>query len=618
MIRFFTRWCVLGFMVSFASTPSALAQLAQHPTFASTLAADAAAPCQLHGVVRDDQGRPIAGAVVSALGSTTVFAVSDAQGRFAFRSLPPGPYLVRAHLQGYLPERGRIIQVSATGQTAWTIALTRRDPDKTSAPVVAAGLGPTETAPATGTPEDDHGEVAWRLRHAPRSVLKSAEQAVAGLEDQPSFIEDSLTGISRAVGTPARLASSLFADASLNGQINLLTTTSFDRPQDLFTTSALTPHGVAYIALAAPTASGEWTMRGGITEGDLASWIVAGAYRRAETADHRYEAGLSYAMQRYLGGNADALAAMRDGSRNVGAMYAYDNWKLVPRLTLGYGARYAKYDYLADGGLVSPRASVMVQPLADDPLTLKATVSHREIAPGAEEFVPSAIGPWLPPERTFSSVSRRPFVPERMDHVEFAAEREWPNDVVIGMRVFRQRVDDQIVTLFGVRETRAALGHYYVGTAGDVDLHGWSVSVSRTLREGVRASIDYTQASARWSGSWDEPAISRVAPLAVRDDEHVHDVTASFEAVVAPTSTRVFALYKVSDGFASPDAAATPRFDFQVSQALPFLNSTNTQWEMLVAVRTLFREDPLDSSVYDELLVVHPPKRLVGGLTVRF
>jgi hypothetical protein len=55
-----------------------------------------------------------------------------------------------------------------------------------------------------------------------------------------------------------------------------------------------------------------------------------------------------------------------------------------------------------------------------------------------------------------------------------------------------------------------------------------------------------------------------------------------------------------------------------VSQALPFLNFTNTQWEMLVAVRTLFREDPLDASVYDELLVVRPPKRLVGGVTVRF
>jgi len=32
----------------------------------------------------------------------------------------------------------------------------------------------------------------------------------------------------------------------------------------------------------------------------------------------------------------------------------------------------------------------------------------------------------------------------------------------------------------------------------------------------------------------------------------------------------------------------------------------------------MFRDDLLDSSVYDELLVVRPPKRVVGGLTVRF
>ena len=43
-----------------------------------------------------------------------------------------------------------------------------------------------------------------------------------------------------------------------------------------------------------------------------------------------------------------------------------------------------------------------------------------------------------------------------------------------------------------------------------------------------------------------------------------------------------------------------------------------TEWEMLVAVRNLFREGALDASVYDELLVVRPPKRIVGGLTVRF
>jgi hypothetical protein len=39
---------------------------------------------------------------------------------------------------------------------------------------------------------------------------------------------------------------------------------------------------------------------------------------------------------------------------------------------------------------------------------------------------------------------------------------------------------------------------------------------------------------------------------------------------------------------------------------------------MLVAVRNLFREEALEASVYDELLVMRPPKRIVGGVTVRF
>ncbi len=63
----------------------------------------------LHGVVLDERGNPIEGAVVSALGSTSAFAVSDRDGRFTLRNLPAGPYLVRAHLQGYLPARGRIM-----------------------------------------------------------------------------------------------------------------------------------------------------------------------------------------------------------------------------------------------------------------------------------------------------------------------------------------------------------------------------------------------------------------------------------------------------------------------------------------------------------------------------
>ena len=60
------------------------------------------------------------------------------------------------------------------------------------------------------------------------------------------------------------------------------------------------------------------------------------------------------------------------------------------------------------------------------------------------------------------------------------------------------------------------------------------------------------------------------------------------------------------------------RFDVQVRQSLPFMDFSTAKWEMLIGVRNFFRETAPDQSVYDELLVVHPPKRIVGGLTLKF
>jgi len=39
---------------------------------------------------------------------------------------------------------------------------------------------------------------------------------------------------------------------------------------------------------------------------------------------------------------------------------------------------------------------------------------------------------------------------------------------------------------------------------------------------------------------------------------------------------------------------------------------------VLVCVRNLFRDPNDPGSIYDELLVVRPPKRVVGGFLVRF
>ena len=81
-----------------ASPSSGLAQQtvpARAPEFRSVSAMLNGA---IKGVVSDDVGGPLAGAMVSALGATMAMTVTDANGRFSLDKLPAGDYTLRAHL----------------------------------------------------------------------------------------------------------------------------------------------------------------------------------------------------------------------------------------------------------------------------------------------------------------------------------------------------------------------------------------------------------------------------------------------------------------------------------------------------------------------------------------
>jgi hypothetical protein len=595
---------------------------------------------ELVGVVLDDRGLPLAGAVVSALGSSTLFAISDRDGRFAFRRLPPGAYVVRAHLKGYQSGRARLLQVRASSSegVATTASITLRRPvEAESRPdVLAAGVGaPTGSAPPEETDAHAHGEVAWRLRHLKRSVLKEATNGLtlSGWQTEPptgsrsdAFWRESLAGLGWAVDGSTRLASALFSDLGFDGQVNFLTSTSFDRPQDLLTSDAGMPRGVALVSLERPGPNGLWRMRGALTHGDLSSWLVSGSYVRTSSHTHEYEAGFSYGMQRYIGSSAATLATMSRDSRSVAAMHGYDTWAPRTGVHVTYGAEFATSDYLEDDALLSPRFSVALQPISGDSLAIRTTVSRREVAPGMEEFLPPSGGVWLPPERTFSAVSSSgTLYPERTDHVEIEAERAMAG-VVVGVRVFRQHGEDQVAALFGGGSAgpSATTGHYHVGSTGDFEATGWGLRMSRVVGDTVRASVAYTRADTAWaSRGADRRPLMHIARAAVRDADRIHDVTAMLESQWAPTATRVLMLYKVASAGAATDTEAEPalvgtRFEVQVNQGLPFLRFTNAHWEALVAVRNMFYGDVMNASLYDELLVVRPPTRVLGGVTVKF
>jgi len=597
------------------SSPKRVTQIAAATTGAIT------------GTVLDDRGKPLDGVVVSATGGSTAFALSDRAGQFSLQALMPGPYLVRANRDGYLPGRSTIVNVRPSTREVSRFML-RREGDATEPAVALAGVGATEIVPAEKSGDGrDESETAWRLRHLKRSILKEATDLAAVQEQNTDdwFLTDSLQLLGHAVGSSARVAGSLFTHP-LQGQVNLLTTGAFDAPGELLRMDRT--RGVTYFALGAPVGDhGEWAVKAALNQGDLSSWILSGNYLTRQPVAHSYQVGMSYGSHRYEGGNAIALAAISQGSRDVGAVYGYDDWKIAERLTIGYGVHYAHYDYLVDApAAISPRLSATLA--ATETLRLHAVVTRHVAAPGAEEFLPPATAQVLPPERTFSPLTSRGFRAEDLRHYEVGVERLL-DGATIGFRVFQQNVDDQLVTVFGLRtddSPSSDIGHYFVGSAGAVDLRGWGVTLTHNFASNVRGSFDYSLADADWTNqrSLDRGRLARSMPSALRNDvERVHDFTTTLETELPQSGTRVYILYKLNSAYIRADGSESQpgldgRWDVQVSQGLPFMNLMNTQWEMLVAVRNLFRESFTETSIYDELLVARPPKRLIGGITVKF
>ena len=583
------------------------------------------------GTVMDESGAAVPGAMVSVLGVTLASTVTDERGQFSLNQLPLGDYLLRAHMLGFAASTGSMIRVGSSTpfqrvqlrRLEVTVADATGEAPVKARPIIAAGfeLPRGGDGASSASSEHPHDDAAWWTRHLKRSILKDSSQILVLTDDDPMPSTGSI--FERAMGSAASVASSLFTDFPFSGEVNFLTTGSV-APGAMLSTTAL-PRGVAYLALAAPAPGGDWSIRGAMSQGDLSSWNVAGAYAsRPNGGPHRYDFGVSYSTQEYLGGNPAALAAVRDGSRNVGELYAFDEWEISPTLSVEYGARYAHYDYLQQRGLLSPKFGVSVEVVPET--TVHVALEQRMVAPGAEEFLTtSSPGPWLPPERTFAPLGAGDLRAERGRFVDVGLDRQLGDAFIVGVSRFHQSVDDQLVTIFGLSMPGGpqSVGHYYVAGAGAVEADGWQVRLNTAANARLQGSVQYSRTEARWIGRGAQDLLATAATSAIRPDvEELHDLTTSLTADIRETATRVFVICKVNNGFVSPGLGSTgtmtdARFGIQVNQALP-VAFAGTKWEVLVGLRNLFRDPADPASVYDELLVVRPPKRLVGGFLVRF
>ena len=614
-----------------------------------------AATGRLLGAVWDAAGAAGGAIVVSATGPAGTVATRCRQPcRFAFQDLPPGVYVLRAHVPGSFLSSRSVVELKPGVATFHAMRLEQPSAAAPAvSPLLAAGVAtgrqddfaldfddpardpepaqrPAAAEAADGVPSHDHAEKLWRLRRARRSVLKDQASLLPAVAAAAGGEEGFEAARGADLASPVGVATPDIADRFLfSGQVQLLTRMHVDAAGAPGVLERL-PGQVTYLDIGPSGAEGEagWGVQGAVTAGASGSWVLAGTYAPSTSPAHDLAIEAAYSRQRGPGAagpleiSDPAAADLLHYNREAGSVAAGGEWVVSPHVALAYGATVAHYGYLDDGQLFSPRLALTVEPAAGT--RVRAAVVRNMTAPGGEEFLRPVSGAWLPPERTFESLSASELLdPQRTRHLEVELERDLGAASVISLRRYSQDIGGQMVTLFGLVPGVSAADHYFLANAGDASADGWGVRFRHEVAGRIQGSVDYSMTRAHWT-PWDTARWGSAAPgVDWSPPERMHDLTTSVETDIPETATRVVLLARVNSSYAGAAAGAfdsglNARFAVRLQQALPFAPIDGSDWELLVDVRNLFYEQAAGASIYDELFVLNPPKQVVGGLVVHF
>jgi Carboxypeptidase regulatory-like domain/TonB dependent receptor len=578
---------------------------------------------RVSGIVMDEAGVALGGVSILATGTTLAVARSDSRGRFDL-VLPVGEYLLRAMREGFLSTYREPIQVQPNRHLERRIRLTR-EVDWNSA---VGNLQPDALSPPDPAIDDErhgHGEMAWRLRHLKRTVLRDMATTVPfEAAGPPAFDAEPATfgrWVDSAIAHTARRAGSFLTDTDFTGHINLLTTSALpttpgDAPGDW-------SRGIANVFLAAPVGQlGDWSIRGAMAAGDASSWALLGKYEARDDQPHAVRFAVSYSTQGF--GPVGDLSRRVDlpQSRRAGGLAASDRWRVLPSIVVDYGVRFEHYDYLSEPSLVSPHAGVGVE-IAPGTV-VHASTTQQMIAPGADEFLPpSEVGPWLPPVRTFFSLIPDASVrTERVLRHAAGIEKQLGSQRggKLAVEWFSENTNNQMATLFGL-DVGGDVAPYYVATVGDVEVIGWRIGIEGRMTPTISGRVEFTEGKARWLGTDAGPMLRAVAPaIARRGRESVTHLKGRINVAVPATFTHVtfgYQLMRLDPVAAREQSLTDDGLGIELRQRLPYRPLGAGMLDVVFTLSTLFHHHEAES-LYDEALTVHAPARLTAGIRVGF
>jgi hypothetical protein len=344
---------------------------------------------------------------------------------------------------------------------------------------------------------------------------------------------------------------------------------------------------------------GTWKLSGVLAESGTTTWRMAAEFAMEPDDGHLLEVGTGYGSRFVRPG----MAGDSSSERSVGAVFVQERWEISDSVTASLGGRYAYVGFLEDASHFNPFVSVELRP--DRKVRLHATFSARTLAPGGDALTVSSTSAPLGWAELDPNLR-----PSRTSRLEMGVDRTVDGWTVSGL-TFYELVSDQLVNDFTGPETNRSLR---ISNSGDAGIAGVGISVGRRFGRLFTGTVTYSMGRA-WTR--DEGAVID----APRNEGDFHDLATRVETGFDSSDTRIVAYYRLNavvPEIGQGQTQTSRRFDVQVSQGLPFIGAlTRADWDVLVAVRNLFYEVG-EGSTLDELSVINPPKRVLGGIAVRF
>jgi hypothetical protein len=521
-------------------------------------------------------------------------AVTDEDGRFELSDIPPGMYRLRAYLTGFLPSDFARVMVEEGAGRIGTILMS----------LSRLNSGLEEYGDGEGRAL---AELSWVVQHGKRNILKETE--AEGLRIDPDARGE----------TPEY--DTVFG---LSGEFGIRAATYEEGLEEFPGAGAGLDARLAYARLFIPGSGDDhWLVSAQLLESTLSSWAGRAEYASSDLGGgHRVATGVTYGN--FLYGDLksfrppesvlDQGLGDRGSAEWFGSVYASDSFLLGPAAVLA-GLSFQYFDYLDSPEYLSPSLEVSVPVGSGETTAVHGVVDHRVHAPGGEDLgllsqvaLGSVYGP---------SPARRDLRAETTERFGIGVEHRLSERTRVEVRCFQEKTTDQLLRTFLADSMNGSAGQFVVSNRGDFRTRGIGVALAQTLGP-VEGSVGYT--FGRIVG------LTPVASEPPDSSPEIHDVTTTVGTAIDSTQTRLQAAYRMvyhpgltpgPPGTTNGDALDS-RFSLQVFQLLPFEGWNGTQWELMVAIRNLFYDDLEKASILDEISVIDAPRRVLGGVTVRF